>query len=82
MLNYMVQDSRNLASTARRVVETAIGEHLDGSPLKIKASNKDANAVARGRLGGLKGGYARAKKSTPKQRKTIALKAVKARWKK
>ncbi len=78
----MVQDSRDFTSIARRVVETAIGEHLDGSPLKAFTSNKNAQAVARGRQGGLKGGHARAKKLTAKQRKTIAVKAAKARWKK
>lgn len=77
----MVQDSRDFTSIARRVVETAIGEHMDGSPLKVEISHKDAKAIARGRQGGLKGGKARAKKLTAKQRKTIAVKAAKARWK-
>ena len=38
-------------------------------------------AVALGRLGGLKGGKARAKKLTAKKRKEIAKKAAEARWK-
>jgi hypothetical protein len=33
-----------------------------------------------GRLGGLKGGKARAEKLTPEQRSEIARKAAKARW--
>ncbi|MBU1182579.1 MAG: histone H1 [Proteobacteria bacterium] len=39
-------------------------------------------AVALGRLGGLKGGRARANKLTPERRKEIAQKAAKTRWKK
>lgn len=41
---------------------------------------KDPAAVALGRKGGLKGGAARAKKLTAKQRSEIAKKAAKARW--
>lgn len=41
---------------------------------------KNPAAVALGRLGGLKGGKARAAKLTPKQRKQIAQKAAQARW--
>jgi hypothetical protein len=41
---------------------------------------KNPAAVALGRLGGLKGGKARAKKLTPEQRKEIAQKAARARW--
>jgi len=43
---------------------------------------KNPNAVALGRLGGLKGGKARASKLTPEQRKKIAQKAAKSRWEK
>jgi hypothetical protein len=51
-------------------------------------SNGDANtgknpaAVALGRLGGKKGGPARAKKLSARKRKVIARKAALARWKK
>jgi hypothetical protein len=41
---------------------------------------KNPAAVALGRLGGKKGGKARAKKLTPEQRKEIAQKAAQARW--
>lgn len=41
-----------------------------------------AAAAALGRLGGLKGGKARAEKLTPEQRKAIAKKAAEARWNK
>lgn len=45
-------------------------------------TDKNPHAVALGRLGGLKGGVARAAKLTPKKRSQIAAKAAKARWKK
>ena len=73
---------RDFVSIARRTVEKAIGEHLDGSPLETPDVTINLQAVHRGRLGGLKGGKARAKKLSAKRRKTIALKAAKARWKK
>ena len=41
---------------------------------------KNPAAVALGRLGGLKGGKARAKKLSPEQRKEIAKKAAQRRW--
>jgi hypothetical protein len=40
----------------------------------------DQAAVELGRLGGLKGGKARADKLTPEKRSEIAKKAAKARW--
>lgn len=46
------------------------------------APEKNPNAVALGRLGGQKGGKARAQKLTPEQRKEIAKVAAHARWKK
>jgi len=42
---------------------------------------KNPAAVALGRLGGLKGGRARAEKLSAKQRSRIASKAAEARWK-
>jgi len=43
---------------------------------------KNPSAVALGRLGGLKGGVARAKNLTERQRRNIAKKAAQARWNK
>jgi len=43
---------------------------------------RNPNAVALGRLGGLKGGKARAEKLSAKKRTEIAVKAAKARWEK
>jgi hypothetical protein len=42
---------------------------------------KNPAAVALGRLGGLKGGKARAAKLSPKKRKEIAKRAAAVRWK-
>lgn len=67
---------------ARRVVEQAIGEHLDGTPLKSPDEGKNPHAVALGKLGGPKGGKARARSLSKKQRRQIAKKAALARWKK
>ena len=47
---------------------------------KRKKTTKHPAAVALGRLGGLKGGPARAKKLTAEERSESARKAVKARW--
>lgn len=43
-------------------------------------TKKSEAAKLLGRLGGLKGGKARALKLTPEQRKAIAAKAAQARW--
>jgi hypothetical protein len=43
-------------------------------------SDKNPAAVSLGRLGGLKGGKARAASMTPEKRAEIAKKAAKARW--
>lgn len=42
---------------------------------------KNPAAVSLGRLGGLRGGKARAKKLSPQRRSQIAKKAAKSRWK-
>jgi len=69
---------RDFTVRARNVVEQAIGEHLDGTP--FAPSVKNINAVALGKLGGRKGGIARAKKLSSAKRKRIAKKAALARW--
>lgn len=71
----------DFSTIARGVVEQAIGEKLDGSPLPDPNEGKNPAAVALGRLGGQKGGAARARALTQEQRKQIAKKAALARWK-
>ena len=46
----------------------------------VEENGKNPAAVALGRLGGLKGGKARAKTLSAKRRREIALKAARARW--
>jgi len=68
--------------TAFRVVQEATGQAETETKEVIPESSVDrhAAAVALGRLGGLKGGKARADKLTPEQRRESARKAAKARW--
>lgn len=47
---------------------------------KNATKQKNPAAVALGRLGGLKGGPARAKKLSPQRRSELARKAVLVRW--
>ena len=67
-------------TVGRRVVEQAIGEKLSGEPLDDPNAGKNPAAVALGKLGGAKGGAARAAALSPTKRRDIAKKAAKARW--
>lgn len=71
---------------AYRIIQEATGQvpKYDPNAAKAKAVDptKNPNAVALGRLGGLKGGAARAASLSPRKRSQIAAKAAKARWKK
>lgn len=60
---------------AYRVVQQVIGE----AP-KEEAPKKNPAAVTLGRLGGLKGGKARASRLSAAKRRAIAKKAAEARW--
>jgi len=66
---------------AREVVERAIGEQMDGSPLESPVDTRNPHAVALGKAGGKKGGIARAKALSPTKRRQIAKKAADSRWK-
>jgi len=67
---------------AFQIVQEATKEsdkpNQDTTPKPTK--EKNPAAVALGRLGGLKGGPARAKKLSSKKRKEIAKLAAKSRW--
>lgn len=67
---------------AAQIVEAATKPTEEEKPAKKKKHEKNPAAVALGRLGGLKGGKARAAKLTTKRRKEIAQKAAKTRWEK
>lgn len=72
---------RDFAAVARNVVEQAIGERLDGSPLpEPEPDTRNPAAVALSKLGAAKGGKARAKNLSKARRLEIAKKAAKARW--
>ena len=73
-------NDRDFAVNAFRVVEQAIGEHMDGTPLLDPDAGKNPAAVALGKLGGAKGGRARAASLSKAKRKAIAIKAAKTRW--
>jgi hypothetical protein len=66
----------DLNQLAKRIVDEATGE---APPIEQKPK-KNKVAQELGRLGGLKGGAARAKKLTAEERSEIAKKAAKARW--
>jgi hypothetical protein len=70
------------AQNALRVVEQAIGASLAPKKKLIHFPERKKNpaAVALGKLGGFKGGHARAAKLSPEKRKEIAQRAAKARW--
>ena len=61
---------------AWEIVQQATGQ----MPKEEPPEPKNPAAVSLGRLGGLKGGKARAAKLTAAQRKEIAKKAAKIRW--
>ena len=64
---------------AKSIVDEATTEEL---LQKAVEDGKNPAAVMLGRLGGLKGGKARAAKLSTEQRKQIAQKAAKTRWQK
>ena len=61
------------------IVQQATGQIPKVAP-PPEVHKKNAAAVTLGRLGGLKGGKARADSMTPAKRKAIAKKAAAARW--
>jgi hypothetical protein len=68
---------------AHRIIAEAVDDD-DAAPAEPepKPDDRDPNAVALGRKGGLKGGKARAAALTAKQRSAAAKKAARARWQK
>lgn len=65
-----------LNKLAAFIVDQATNEE----PEPEEKTTKNPAAVALGRLGGLKGGKARAEKLTAKRRREIALLAARSRW--
>ena len=67
---------RDPAQRAKDVFDQAIGE----SPPEPESRQKNPHAEALGRLGGSKGGKARARNLSKKQLSEAASKAAKSRW--
>lgn len=63
---------------ATRILRTVTGDDSEPKP----EHEKNPAAVALGRLGGRKGGLARAKALSARRRRQIAKKAAAARWEK
>ena len=66
---------------AANIVKQATSEVEEG-PMIMTPDGRNAAAVALGRLGGKKGGPARAAKLTAEERSDIARRGAEARWKK
>ena len=78
MPNRSSKRPRDPNQLAKLIVDQATG----AAPVETPADEgKNPAAVALGRLGGLKGGKARANKLSAAKRKAIAKKAAAARWK-
>lgn len=75
----MHERSRNrkldLSQLAKHIVDEATGERKPEPE-----DTRNPAAVQLGRLGGLKGGKARAEKLTAEERREIAQRAARARW--
>ncbi len=71
MLEQMPQRPRDTNQLAKMIVDLTTGEAVEPE-MSVRAKS--------GRLGGLKGGKARAESLTPEQRSEIAKKAAQKRW--
>ncbi len=67
---------RDVNQLAKAIVDMATGQEPEPKPER----EKNPAAVALGKLGGAKGGRARAEALTPEQRSEIAKKAAAKRW--
>lgn len=76
--------TRDTQELARHVLDSVVPDDeestVEDADAEDKVHKKNPAAVALGRLGGKKGGPARAKKLTKKKRSEIARKAARARW--
>jgi hypothetical protein len=75
---------RDLNQLAASIVDAATGGEAaipEPQAAQDAPPAKNPHAAALGKLGGIKGGPARAAKLTPEQRRAIARKAAAARWK-
>ena len=80
----MPKRSSKKGMDVNRLAKSIVDQAVTDEELQQKALEEGKNpaAVLLGRLGGLKGGKARAESLSPEQRKKIARKAAYARWQK
>ncbi|MDD4617151.1 MAG: histone H1 [Alphaproteobacteria bacterium] len=77
MATKRIKRPRDSISLAKLIGDIATGKVED-----IEEDGRNPAAIARGRLGGVKGGKSRAEKLSPEKRKKQAVKAALVRWKK
>jgi hypothetical protein len=70
---------RDMNQLAKRIVDLSISKENEERPIE---QEKNPNAVALGRLGGLRGGKVRAERLAPEKRREIARVAARSRWNK
>lgn len=75
-----MRSSKKKPTDINQIAASIMGKVTSDSMPKTP-EGKNAAAVALGRLGGLKGGKARAEKLSAKRRKEISRKAAEVRWK-
>jgi thiamine monophosphate synthase len=75
------ENLRAAAGSHRQTSRPADMNQLAKAIVNIATGGGEADALPRGREGGLRGGKARAKNLTSEQRREIASKAALARWK-
>jgi hypothetical protein len=68
---------RDMNQLAKRIVDLSVGETTEEQPVERE---KNPHAVALGRLGGQRGGKARAERLAPAKRSEIARAAAMSRW--
>ena len=71
---------RKSREDANQIAHATLQAIIDGGNIPRTPDGKNPLAVALGRMGGLKGGHARAANMTPKARSDSAKKAAMARW--
>lgn len=73
---------KDINTVVKSLVDLVTGNPVTEDISPIAKKEKNPAAVLLGRLGGQRGGKARAAKLTPEQRSEIARKAARSRWKK
>lgn len=81
-LCYLLSMEKKKRPRDLNILAACIVAEVTGEAKPEEKPVKNPAAVELGRLGGMKGGKARAKKLTPEQRHKIASLSAQARWKK